>query len=144
MVPARDAPVGWQATRDADTGVVAQLWGSHVDVPGANADPMIAERAARTFLAAHLKLLAPGATIGDFIVVANRVDGDLRTVAFAQTWHGLRVVGGQLHVVIAHDRVFVAGSQALPHVHAQVAPAVGPGGERRAALGQLGSLAGRG
>ena len=125
VVPARDAPAGWLATRDADTGVVAQLWGSHVDVPGASAHPEIAERAARTFLGAHLDLLAPGATLGDFVVVANRVDGDLRTVAFAQTWRGLRVVGGQLHVVIAHDRLFVASSQALPNVHAQL-PAAHP------------------
>ncbi len=120
VIPARDAPAGWTGTRDRDTGVVLQLWGSHVDAPGAMADPAIAERAARAFLAAHLALLAPGAAISDFVVVANQVDGQLRTVGFQQTWRGLRVVGGQLHVVFAHDRLFVAGSAALPEVHAAI------------------------
>lgn len=123
LIPARGLPSGWQGERDADTGVVAQLWGSHVDVPGASADAAIAERAARAFIAQHLDLLAPGASVADFTVVANRIDGDLRTVGFAQTWRGMRVVGGQIAVVIAHDRVFVVTSQALPAVTATVPPA---------------------
>ncbi|HEU0033508.1 MAG TPA: MYXO-CTERM sorting domain-containing protein [Kofleriaceae bacterium] len=108
---------GWHVERDRDTGVVARMWGRHVDAPGAMLDPAIAERAARDFLAAHLADLAPGAAVSDFVVAGNRIDGGLRTVAFAQTWRGLRVVGGQLHVVFAHDRLFFAASQALPHVH---------------------------
>ena len=116
--PVRNPPPGWRAIRDRDTGVVARMWGGSVAVPGAMRDPAIAERAARSFVASQLALLAPGARLDEFVVVANRVDGALRTVAFRQTWHGLRVVGGQLHVVFAHDRLFAAGSEALPHVAA--------------------------
>ncbi len=109
-------PAGWRRLRDRDTGVVAQLWGGHVDVPGATRDPVLAERAARGFLAAHLAELAPGSRLEDLVLASNRLDGALRTVAFCQTAHGLRVVGGQLHVVIGHDRLFVATSAALPDV----------------------------
>ncbi len=125
-------PGGWQGLRDRDTGVLTQLWGNYVDVPGAMRDSAIAERAARAFLATHLDRLAPGARLDDFVLVTNRVDGTpagsaagwprgfsdraRRTVAFRQVWNGLRVVGGQVHVVFAHDRLFVAGSEALPRV----------------------------
>lgn len=123
---------GWQATRDRDTGVVTQMWGSYVEVPGAIADAAIAERAARAFLSEHLGELAPGARSDDFVLVANRVDDGKRTVAFAQTWNGLRVVGGQLHVVFARDRLFAIGSDALPDVHAAL-PRARPASTTRAA-----------
>ncbi len=110
------APAGWRAVRDRDTGVVVRLWGSYVDVAGAVRDPAIAERAARAFFAAHLELFAPGARLADFVLVANRLDGGVRSVAFGQVWNGLRVVGGQVHVVFANDRLFLAGSEALPRV----------------------------
>ena len=42
-------------------------------------------------------------------------------MAYRQTWRGIAVLGGQLHVVFAHDRLFFAGSEALPGVHAAVA-----------------------
>src|SRR5688572_13624054 len=92
---------GWQALRDRDTGTIVRMWGGSLPVPGAMADPGIAERAAREFLATHLAQLAPGARITDFVVASNRIDGGIRTVAFRQTWNGLRVVGGQMHVVFA-------------------------------------------
>jgi len=110
---------GWRGLRDRTTGVVARMWGSYVAVSGAQRDPAIAERAARAFVAAHLGELAPGARIDDFVLAANQLGGGLRTVAFAQTWRGLRVVGGQVHVVFAHDRLFAAGSDALPNVSAR-------------------------
>lgn len=122
IAPARTLPAGWLGTLDRDTGVVTQLWGSFVDVPGAMADPAIAERAARVFLATHLALLAPGASAVDFVLAANQIDGGLRTVAFHQTWRGMRVVGGSVHVVFGNDRLFVAGSTALPNVSAVIAP----------------------
>ena len=114
----RDRIAGWSAVRDRDTGAVARMWGSYVEVPGALRDPALAERAARAFLAQHV--VPAGTRIDDFVLVANRVDDGKRTVAFAQTWHGLRVVGGQMHVVFANDRLFVAGSEALPNVTAIV------------------------
>ncbi len=122
VMPARTVPAGWQGTLDRDTGVVTQLWGSFVAVPGAVGDPAIAEQAARAFIAAHLAELAPGATAADFVLAANQLDGGLRTVAFDQTWRGLRVVGGSVHVVFGADRLFVAGSTALPNVSAVITP----------------------
>ncbi len=112
------AQQGWRATWDRDTGVAARLWGGHVDAPGALADPAIAERAARDFLAKHVALLAPGARAADFVVVANQLDGNLRTVGFAQTWRGRRVVGGGLGFVFGRDRLFAVGSSAWPDVAA--------------------------
>jgi len=122
VAPARTLPAGWQGTIDRDTGVVTQLWGGHVSVPGAVGDAAIAERAARAFLATHLALLAPGARPADFVLAANQLDGGLRTVAFHQTWRGLPVVGGGVHVVFGSDRLFVAGSTALPDVTAVIPP----------------------
>src|SRR6476620_7740789 len=65
LLVARDVPAGWRGTIDRDTGVLAQLWGGSILVPGANGDAAIAERAARAFLRAHLSRLAPGASVDD-------------------------------------------------------------------------------
>jgi hypothetical protein len=92
------------------------MWGGTVAAPGAIVDPASAERAARAFLAEHLVLLAPGAAPGDFVVVSNQLDGELRTVGFAQTWRGLPVIGGQLGFVFGRDRLFAIGSEAVPHL----------------------------
>src|SRR6185369_17223282 len=71
------------------------------------------ERAARTYLAAHLPA---GATLGDFSVVANQLDGGLRTVAFQQSWRGLRIVDATVAIVFGHspdgDRLFAVRSNA--------------------------------
>src|SRR5450755_2011081 len=105
----------WKITWDRERGLAATIYGSHVDVPGSNTDPAIAERAARAFIAERIDLLAPG---GEFVVVANRLDGEVRSVGFEQRWHGLRVVGGQIGVVFSHDRLFALTSQAVPKVSA--------------------------
>ena len=95
-------------------------WRGALAAPGAIADAAIAERAARAFLAAHLETLAPGASARDFKLVANQLDGDLRTVGFAQTWRGIVVHGGQIGIVFGHDRLFAALSSAWPHVDASL------------------------
>ena len=51
-----------------------------------------------------------------FVVVANRLDGEIRSLGFQQRWHGLRVVGAQIGVVFAHDRLFALSSHAVPHL----------------------------
>lgn len=108
---------GWQAQWDADTGVPLRLTGGFVDVPGSVADPAIAERAARELLASQIALLAPGSSPADFVLSSDQLDHNgIRTVGFTQTAHGLRVVGGQLGFVFAHDRLFAIGSEALPDV----------------------------
>jgi cysteine-rich repeat protein len=108
----------WRMLRDRDTGVIVRMWGGAIPTPGAEGDPSIAERAARSFVAAHD--LAPGARDTDLVVIANQRDGTLRTVAFQQLAGGMRVVGGQVHVVFARDRLIAAGSEALPHVRVAV------------------------
>ncbi len=115
------AQSGWQALWDRDTGVPLRLSGGYVDVPGSVADPAIAERAARDFLASHLDLLAPGAAITDFALAGDQLDHTgVRTVGFTQTSHGLRVVGGQVGFVFAHDHLFAIGSEALPEIHVAI------------------------
>jgi uncharacterized protein (TIGR03382 family) len=112
------AQQGWRASWDRDTGVAARLWGSYIAVAGAVADGAIAERAAQQFLAQHLDVLAPGARVTDFAVVANQLADGIRTVGFAQTYRGVPVIGGQLGFVFAHDRLFAIGSSAWPNVSA--------------------------
>ncbi len=109
---------GWRASWDRDTGVPARLWGGYVAAPGSVRDAAIAERAARAFLAQSIDLLAPGAQPSDFVLVANRLDGDIRTVGFSQTHGGVPVVRGALGFVFAADRLFAIGSSAWPHVSA--------------------------
>ena len=111
----------WRAQWDRLTEVPLRIWGEGIAVPGANASPAIAERAARDLLAQHLALLAPGARASDFVLVSNVVHGktgDMRSIGFHQTWQGLRVLGGQVSFLFKNDRVIVLGSQALPHVRA--------------------------
>ena len=131
LLPARDLPAGWQGRRDRDTGVVAELWGSFVAAPGAIVDPVIAEAAARAFVAQHLAQLAPGVRLADLTIAANVVERGLRTVSFWQTWRGARVIGGQLAVMIENDRVFAATSQVRPNLAIDV-PARGAVDPRRA------------
>ena len=106
----------WQAAWDQATGVPRRIWGSGIAAPGAMASAAVAEQVARQMLADHLGLLAPGAAIGDFQLVSNTSDGDIRSVGFVQLAGGHRVVGGQVSFRFKHDRLFVIGSEALPNV----------------------------
>jgi hypothetical protein len=103
---------GW----DAATGVPVRLWGRGLDAPGSVASPKKAEVFARSFLAQHLALLAPGADLGDFVLVANVEERGLRTLGFVQQRRGLAVLGGQVSFRFKNDRLFLVGSEAMPHV----------------------------
>jgi len=105
----------WEATWDPATGVPRQIWGS-LAAPGANGDAATAERIARAMLAAHVDLMAPGASASDFQLVSNTSDGKIRSVGFFQYAGGHRVVGGQVSFWFEHDRLFVMTSEALPNV----------------------------
>lgn len=114
-----DAHGDWRGMWDQDTGVPLRIWGEGIPTPGASADPVRAEAAARAILAERLALLAPGAKLDDFRLVTNVVHGrtgDLRTVAFVQTYGGLRVLGGQVSFLFEQDRLIVLGSEAAPRV----------------------------
>lgn len=106
----------WSASYDRATGVPSQIWGSGIAAPGTVASAVIAETYARMILADHLALVAPGASLGDFVLVSNRSDGEIRTVGFAQYHAGHRVVGGQVSFRFKFDRMIAIGSQALPDV----------------------------
>ena len=106
----------WEAAWDPATGVPTRIWGEGIPAFNANASGATAEAIARQVLAANLALLAPGASITDFVLVSNQTDGAIRTVGFAQQLGARRVVGGQVSFEFKHDRLFVLGSQALPNV----------------------------
>lgn len=110
----------WQASHDRATGVPSRIWGSGIAVPGANAAPQIAEQAARQLLATHLALLAPGAQVSDFELVANHEASGVRSIGFVQKLGGRRVVGGQISFRFKRDRMIAIGSAALPDVTVSV------------------------
>ena len=107
----------WRTIWDGDTDVPLRIYGSGVTIPGSVADAAVAEAAARQALADYIHLLAPGASAEDFELVSNHhgVDG-IRTVGFRQRHQGVIVVGGQVSFRFKNDRLFVIGSEALPHV----------------------------
>ncbi|MBL9020453.1 MAG: hypothetical protein JNL83_40085 [Myxococcales bacterium] len=106
----------WSASYDRATGVPNRIWGSGYATPGAVALPQVAEGWARSLLRDHLALLAPGARVEDFVLVANHSDGEIRSVGFAQQFDGRRVVGGQVSFRFKRDRLIAIGSEALPEV----------------------------
>ncbi len=112
----------WTGLWDDMTGVPSRLFGKGESVPGSVADGAIALAHARSMLERHISLLAPGAKASDFVLVTNLLDRDTRFVAFVQYKEGLRVLGGQVSFRYKKDRLFLIGSEALPHV--QVAPEV--------------------
>jgi len=118
----------WTAIYDRDTGVPLRMWGPGQLASGAMASPAIAEAWARTFLAAHLDVLAPGAAPSDFVVVSNQLSpgGDVRSVGFTQHASGIAVLGGAISFAFKNDRMIMVGSTALPHVAAaRVQPGLG-------------------
>ena len=112
----------WTGIYDHDTGVPVRMWGPGQPAPGSVASAAVAEAWARGFLAAHLDVLAPGASPDDFVVVANQLDarGELRSVGFAQRAHGLAVLGGTVSFAFKRDRMIMSGSTALPNLPAQL------------------------
>jgi MYXO-CTERM domain-containing protein len=106
----------WRAIWDRDTDVPLRMWGPSIPAPHAVADAAVADAAARDFLAAHLATLAPGAAASDFVLVANQVDGNIRTVGFKQQAHGLDVVGGAVGIIFERDHLVMVTSTALPNI----------------------------
>ncbi len=109
---------GWRVGFDPSTGVARRAYGPGLRVPGSVASPELAEKAALDLLAEHLELLAPGAALSDFELVANDLDRGQRTLGFVQRHGGLRVRGGQLSVRFKNDRLYAFGGEAVPHVRA--------------------------
>ena len=130
----RPARVGWarvkaelgpktHAVWDPVTEVPSRIWGQGVDVPGSVASPSAAASFARGFLARHIGLLAPGAAPGDFVLVTNDLDHGMRTLGFVQHASGVPVLGGQVSFRFKNDRLFMIGSEGLPHAVASTTSA---------------------
>ncbi len=113
-----DAGSGWRASWDGATSVPRQLFGPGLPVPGASSRPGVAAKYAHEFLERHLALLAPGASIGDFVLAADQVSGGIRSIGFYQYAGGMRVLGGQVGFLFRNDRMFLISSEALPDVGA--------------------------
>ncbi len=106
----------WRALWNANTRIPLRIFGTGIAVPGAIADSAIAELHARTTLAKHLTILAPGATSSDFVLVSNEVHRGIRSIGFKQFYLGMPVLGGPLSFRYKTDRLVVMGSEALPKV----------------------------
>jgi len=115
---------GWTALWDRDTGVPVRLWGPATFHAGAMADPAIAESAAKSFLAQHIALLAPGSQMSDFVLVANQLggSGDVRSLGFQQLSGGVKVLGASVSFSFKNDRLTMVGSTALPGVRVAALP----------------------
>ena len=120
------AGADWRASWDEATGVPSRIIGRGVAAPGAVRDGRAAERHARAFLAAHIDLLAPGASPTDFVLASNAVRHGLRVVGFRQMHAGLTVLGGQVSFRYKNDRMMAIGSEALPEVRSARAALAAP------------------
>lgn len=125
FVRASPSPSSWQALWDRDTLAPLRIFGAGFPAPGTVASPQAAEAHARAFLDAHRDLLAPGTApasataSAELRLVANDLDGRLRTVAFEQLApvEGLGlvpVIGGRVSFRYQSDRLFVLASEILP------------------------------
>ncbi|MCA9696166.1 MAG: hypothetical protein KC431_01490, partial [Myxococcales bacterium] len=101
---------------DRDTGVLDTLIPNGFAVADASRSPAAAEAFARSFLARHLDLLAPGASASDFVQVSDVVHGGVRSIGFVQTHQGKAVIGGQISFAFKADRLVAVRSLALPTI----------------------------
>lgn len=109
--------VAWRAQWDRATDVPLRIFGGSIAADGAVDDPAIAARIARSVLARHIALLAPGASTRDFVLTKNQLDAlGNRSVVFAQRHQGYKVLNGQLSFRFQNDRLYLISSTALPHV----------------------------
>lgn len=107
------------AVWDPATGVPSRIWGSGIPVADSVGSAKRAAAFAESFIERHVDLLAPGAGAGDFALVSNDLDAGMRTVGLIQRHAGMRVHGGQLSFRFKNDRLFMIGTEALPHVVAR-------------------------
>jgi len=124
----------WRAMWDRVTGVPSRMFGPGLPAPGSIDYPAMAASYARSALARHIELLAPGAKASDFVLVSNNLSHKMRSVGFYQFHNGVRVAGGQLSFRFKNDRLFVIASEALPNVSARSGRKVSDRAARAAAV----------
>ncbi|MFV8753780.1 MYXO-CTERM sorting domain-containing protein [Nannocystaceae bacterium ST9] len=100
---------------DRDTGALDTLIPHGLIVAHASASSEHAQRFARELFERHAELLAPGIDPADLVLVADVEDRQGRTLGFAQTFQGKPVIGGQISLRFAHDRLSLVRSQLVPH-----------------------------
>lgn len=113
----RDLGPSWVAWDEA-SGTPRRILTSGIEAPNTTVDPWEAADQAKAMVARQLAVLAPGSTMGDFVLVSNHESAGIRSVGFAQYSQGRPVVGGQLSVRFSHDRLVGIASEAIPYVHA--------------------------
>ena len=106
----------WIGMWDEHTGVPMAVHGSGIPAPGTVNDAAEAERFTRAFVARYIAILAPGASASDLQLDINYSDGEMRTVGFAQTYRGMKVIEARLIFEFKNDRLFVFGSTAFPNI----------------------------
>lgn len=132
---ANEVGAGWVAQWDDARGVPSRAWGPGLAAAGTVASAEHAARFARAFLARHIDLLAPGASVDDFVIASNDLSGGMRTVGFVQQHGGVPVLGGQLGFRFKADRLFLIGSEAFPSVRTTTpGSSISPLAARTAAL----------
>jgi cysteine-rich repeat protein len=110
---------------DGTDPVPRQIVTTGVAADGATASAREAERFGAAFLARHLDLLAPGASIADFRLVTNDLSHGVRTLGWVQEHRGRVVIDGQLSLRIANDRLVAIASSAWPDLAvAEAAPRI--------------------
>jgi len=118
----RDLGRTWIAWDDV-TGSPHRMLLEGVDAPGVMASASAAAAFAEGVLARHVALLAPGSAASDFVLVANDLSADIRSVGFVQHHRGVPVHGGQISFRFKNDRLVVVANDALPNVAVDLRPA---------------------
>jgi MYXO-CTERM domain-containing protein len=118
-----EAEVGWaRASWERRGEVPSRILLSGVHVPDSVRTPGVALNWGRAFLSRHIDLLAPGASPGDFVLVADDLDAGIRSLGFQQMHGGIPVVGGQISLRFKHDRLIAIGSEAIPDITLRPGP----------------------
>ncbi len=108
--------IAWDGVR----AMPARILLEGVAAPGAITSAARAAAHAQALLARHIDELAPGSSVGDFVLVGNDLSdvagAPLRTVGFIQQFSGREVIGGQISFRFKADRLIAIVSDALPNV----------------------------
>lgn len=117
MASSPKAADAWKIMWDYETGVPSRIFGVGIEAPQVQTSSKNAEVFALNFLNRHIKLLAPGSQLSDFKVVTNVLTKKMRIIGIKQFHQNREVIGGQVHFKFKNNRLFVIGSEAMPHVN---------------------------
>ncbi len=105
------------------TGTYHHVYGSGIDIGSPIVTAEAAEGAAREFIGNNPDLFGIGDE--DLKVMSNAAGLGKRSVIFQQTYNGLRVWGGRLHLVFTEaGRLFEFGSDVYPDINISTEPSL--------------------